>query len=79
MKHRTLVMAIAPLVEIADAHDGIIEMKARNALGTRIGFFQVAAADMDAQLVDDLLAWQARHSKQGASLSIVRPSAFPSP
>lgn len=66
---------IGTLVEIADASDGLVEMKARDARGVRIGFFQVAESELDDQLIDDLLAWQARHSRQGAALSIVRPSS----
>lgn len=64
-----------PLVEMDDSPEGLIEMKAKDSRGIRIGFFQVSASEIDDQLVDDLLAWQARHSKQGASLSIIRPSA----
>lgn len=66
---------VPPLVEIADAPDGLVEMKAKDSLGHRIGFFQVSASDLDDELVDALLSWQSRHSHSGTSLSIIRPSA----
>lgn len=70
-----VVGRIGTLVEIADASDGLVEMKAKDERGVRIGFFQVAESKLDDELIDDLLAWQARQSKSGAALSIVRPSA----
>lgn len=51
-----------PLVEVADAPKGLVEIKVRDHWGTRIGFHQINADDLDAKLVDALKAWQGRHS-----------------
>ena len=51
-----------PLVEVADAPEGIIEIKVRDHWGARIGFYQISADDLDTELVDALKAWQARHT-----------------
>jgi hypothetical protein len=55
---------VQPLVEVADPPDGLTEIKIRDARGTRIGFFQVSAADLDTEVVDALKAWQARHTHE---------------
>lgn len=58
-----------PLVEVADAPDGLIEIKVRDHWGARIGFHQIKADDLDVELVDALKAWQSRHSHCCLSLS----------
>jgi len=61
---------VDPVVECLDAPDGLTELKVRDSKGNRIGFFQVSARDLDNELCDDLMAWQARHAHAGASLSL---------
>jgi hypothetical protein len=53
-----------PLVEVADPPSGLTEIKIRDARGTRIGFFQASAPDLDTEVVDALKAWQARHAHE---------------
>lgn len=53
---------VPPLVEVADAPEGIIEIKVRDHWGARIGLYQISADDLDKELVDALKAWQARHT-----------------
>lgn len=66
---------IPPVVEIADAARGLIELKVKDSRGARIGFFQIAASDMDDELMEDLQDWQQRHCHEGGSLSIIRASS----
>lgn len=51
-----------PLVEVADAPSGLLEIKVRDSRGNRIGFFQVSDTDLDTEVVDALKAWQSRHA-----------------
>jgi len=61
------------LVEVSDAPLGLVELKVRDSRGVRIGFMQVSQADLDDELVDALIDWQARHS-HGGRLSIIPAS-----
>lgn len=56
--------SVPPLVEVADAPPGLIEIKIRPG-GARIGFFQASASDLDTEVVDALKAWQSRHAHGG--------------
>lgn len=53
---------VHPIVEVADAPSGLTELKVRDSKGTRIGFFQVSARDLDDELMEALHDWQARHA-----------------
>lgn len=67
---------IPPTVfEVSDPPQGLTEIKVKDSRGTRIGFFQIAASEVDAELVAALTDWQQRHCREGGSLSIMRPSA----
>lgn len=66
---------IPPVVEIADAARGLIELKVKDSRGARIGFFQIARSDLDDELMDALTSWQERHCHEGGSLSIMRVSS----
>lgn len=57
-----------PLVEVADAPEGLVEIKVRDYWGLRIGFHQIRADDLDAKLIEDLKSWQARHAHCVVSL-----------
>lgn len=67
--------SIWPVVEVADAARGLIELKVKDSRGARIGFFQIASSDMDDELLDALKDWQARHSHEGGSLSLMPVSS----
>lgn len=60
-----------PIVEVADSPDGLIEIKARDANGDRIGFFQISASAYDDQLVAAITEWQARHAGVRHGLHVV--------
>ena len=65
-----------PLVEVADAPEGLVEIKVRDYWGARIGFHQIKADDLDVELIEALKAWQGRHSHFAISLSpAVDPTA----
>lgn len=66
------MLSIAPVVEVADAPHGLVELKVRDSHGVRIGFCQVAADDLDDELVDALTAWQHRHTH--GLLTLMPPS-----
>jgi hypothetical protein len=53
-----------PLVEVADAPSGLLEIKVRDSRGNRIGFFQASDTDLDTEVVDALKAWQSRHTHE---------------
>lgn len=66
-------MRILPsVIEAVDPPEGLVEIKVKDARGKRIGFLQVSADDLDDELVEALVDWQARHSHEGGSLSIIR-------
>lgn len=67
---------IEPIVETRDPASGLLELKARDAEGIRIGFFQFRAEDVDDELIRDLKAWQARHSHEPPVPKLV-PSEHP--
>lgn len=67
---------VPPVVEVADAARGLIELKVKDSRGTRIGFFQIATSDMDDELMEALMDWQTRHCHEGGSLSITRASSL---
>jgi hypothetical protein len=62
---------VQPLVEVANPPEGLTEIKIRDARGTRIGFFQLATADLDREVVNALKAWQARHAHELTSPKLV--------
>lgn len=59
-----------PIVEVADAPQGLTEIKVRDSKGVRIGLFQVSAKDMDDALAEAIVAWQARHAHRGITLML---------
>lgn len=64
---------LPPLVEVTDAPAGLVELKIRDCRGTRIGFCQVAASDVDDELIDGLVAWAQRHSHRISLVSASQP------
>lgn len=61
-----------PVTTVGDAPEGLVELKVKNALGGRIGFFQVDASAIDDELRSDIRRWQVRHA--GAALHLIRSS-----
>lgn len=54
-----------PIVEAADAPQGLTEIKVRDSKGHRIGLFQVSSKDMDDELAEAITEWQERHAHHG--------------
>lgn len=61
------------LVEVSDAPMGLTEIKVKDSRGKRICFLQVAADDLDDELIADLYAFQGRHAHR--VLELMRASA----
>lgn len=61
---------VIPVVQVSDAPSGLLEIKVRDSQGNRMGFFQIAAAEVDDQLLEDLHDWQARHSHDRPELVV---------
>lgn len=58
----------SPIVEVADAPQGLTEIKVRDSKGHRIGLFQVSSKHMDDEFAAAIVAWQARHDHRGLVL-----------
>ena len=65
---------IPPVVEVADAPEGLKEFKVRDSRGVRIGFFQIESGCLDDELMEDIHDWQARHARERPDLHVMPAS-----